>query len=135
MSDSTLPDMSPTAIDARLRAMAGLHAVGMSLLTARPLGPVESLAKDERGRVILGEDWWLRPADFPALVWARSRRLADATADALAPDGVLRLFPDASAAAERLTAEGWRRLDALTAQDEAALGLPRSQLRPPARSQ
>lgn len=39
--DSRLTDMSPQAIDQRLRDLSQLHELGSQLLSARRLGPVE----------------------------------------------------------------------------------------------
>lgn len=36
-------DMSPEAVEARLRDLASMYALGMSLMKARILGPVEQL--------------------------------------------------------------------------------------------
>jgi len=39
-----MPDMSPAAIDLRLREAAQLHRLGVALRSARRIGPVEKTA-------------------------------------------------------------------------------------------
>ena len=44
--DPKHPDMSPAAINQRLRQLAQVYKLGMSLRNAKLLGPVNKLAED-----------------------------------------------------------------------------------------
>lgn len=46
--DPKHPDMSPEAIDQRLRDLAQIYKLGMSLRDAKWLGPIEASPEDDR---------------------------------------------------------------------------------------
>ena len=127
---STRP--SAEAIESRLSAFGNLYAAAMALRTARPLGPIASLARDECGRPILRQSWWLRRSAFPALAWLRLSVLGDGSVEDVGEDPTARArFSEETAALDWLSREGCVALHALRAEDAAALGRSLPDLTPP----
>lgn len=62
-SDPKHPDMSPEAIDRRLRELSQIYKLGMSLRGAKWLGPVNALPEGGESQLEAGEPGILLPPD------------------------------------------------------------------------
>ena len=61
--DPKHPDMSPAAIERRLRELSQIYKLGMSLRGAKWLGPVNSPPEDSQSHINSGEPGILLPPD------------------------------------------------------------------------